>query len=88
MRPRAHAPKLNIMTTPNSVDATLIDAPLINIAVFRTAPTPEEVSERLTTIFGDRLGEITPGKNPGSIMVELDDSFYCTTKPLTPSHPR
>lgn len=75
MRPRAHAPKLNIMTTPHSVDAALIDAPLINIAVFRTAPTPEEVSERLTTTFGDRLGDITPGKNPGSIMVELDDSF-------------
>ena len=75
MHPRAHAPKLNIMTTPHSVDAALIDAPLINIAVFRTAPTPEEVSERLTTTFGDRLGDITPGKNPGSIMVELDDSF-------------
>ena len=75
MHPRAHAPKLNIMTTPHSVDAQLIDAPLINIAVFRTAPTPEEVSERLPSTFADRLGDITPGKNPGSLMAELDDSF-------------
>jgi len=67
--------------------ATLIDAPLINIAVFRTAPTPEEVSERLTTTVGDRLGEITPGRIQEASWWSLMIPSYCTTKPSIPHPP-
>ncbi|WP_237799721.1 DUF4261 domain-containing protein [Corynebacterium accolens] len=63
------------MTTPHTVDTSLVDAPLINIAVFSTAPSTEEIKEAITGTFSGRAGEITPGKNPGSLVVPIDGAF-------------